>query len=99
MFEPSESELSDTELFAAVAGGDEQAFVDLYDRFAPQLYAVCLRIVRRHADAETVLSDVFWQIWTQADRYNPNRGSPRTFLMTLARSRAIDRWRAINARR
>lgn len=89
---------SDAELLAAIARGDEEQFATLYDRYGPQIFAVCLRIVRRHADAEAVLSDVFWQIWTQAGRYNPDRGSARTFLMTLARSRAIDRWRVIAAR-
>lgn len=98
MDESSESFASDVELLDAIAGGDEVSFAALYDRYAPQLYAVCLRIVRSHADAEAVLSDVLWQVWTQADRYNPNRGSPRTFLMTLTRSRAIDRWRTIAAR-
>lgn len=96
--ESPEALASDAELLSAIARGDEGCFAALYDRYAPQLLAVCLRIVHRHADAEAVLSDVFWQIWTQAGRYNPNRGSPRTFLMTLARSRAIDRWRTIATR-
>jgi RNA polymerase sigma-70 factor (ECF subfamily) len=96
--ESPETLASDAELMAAIARGDEECFATLYDRYAPQLFAICLRIVHRHADAEAALSDVFWQIWTQAGRYNPNRGSPRTFLMTLARSRAIDRWRTIAAR-
>lgn len=98
MDDSPEMPASDAELLAAIAGGDEESFAALYDRYAPQVLAVCLRIVRRHADAEAVLSDVFWQIWSQAGRYNPNRGSPRTFLMTLTRSRAIDRWRSIAAR-
>jgi RNA polymerase sigma-70 factor (ECF subfamily) len=98
MDDSSELPASDAELLAAIAGGDQESLATLYDRYAPQILAVCLRIVRRHADAEAVLSDVFWQIWSQAGRYNPNRGSPRTFLITLTRSRAIDRWRSIAAR-
>ncbi len=97
MSENSEVEVTDAELLAAIAGGDQGSFEALYDRYAPLVHAVCLRILRRHADAEAVLSDVFWQVWNQADRYNPNRGSPRTYLMTLSRSRAIDRWRTISA--
>jgi RNA polymerase sigma-70 factor (ECF subfamily) len=98
MSEASEIEASDVDLMRAIAAGDEAAFESLYDRYSATLHAVCLRILRGHAEAEAVLSDVFWQIWSQAGKYNPERGSPRTYLMTLARSRAIDRWRTISAR-
>jgi RNA polymerase sigma-70 factor (ECF subfamily) len=98
MSEPDEVETSDAALLQAIAGGDAAAFEALYDRYAPILHAFCLRIVRSHADAEAVLSDVFWQVWTQAAKYNPERGSARTYLVTLARSRAIDRWRTTSGR-
>jgi RNA polymerase sigma-70 factor (ECF subfamily) len=96
--EISDAETSDVALMQAIAGGDESAFEALYDRYSAIVHAVCLRILRGHAEAEAVLSDVFWQVWTQAAKYNPERGSPRTYLVTLARSRAIDRWRTISAR-
>jgi RNA polymerase sigma-70 factor (ECF subfamily) len=79
---------------AAVAERDEAAFRQLYDRYSPMLYAVALRILRRTHDAQAVLSDVFWEVWRHAERYNPNRGSARTYLVMLVRSRAIDRLRA-----
>jgi RNA polymerase sigma-70 factor (ECF subfamily) len=86
--------LTDEVLLAAVAQRDEAAFRQLYDRYSPLLYAVSLRILRRTHDAQAVLSDVFWEVWRHAERYNPNRGSARTYLVMLVRSRAIDRLRA-----
>ena len=83
-------ERSDEDLFCLVAERDEQAFEALYDRLSPTLYAVCLRITRRPSDAQAVMSDVFLETWEKADRFNPSRGSARTYLITLARSRAID---------
>ena len=89
---------TDEALLAAVARRDEEAFGQLYDRYSPTLFAVCLRILRRPHDAQAVLSDVFWEVWHHAERFNPNRGSARTYLVMLARSRAIDRLRAESGR-
>jgi RNA polymerase sigma-70 factor (ECF subfamily) len=89
---------TDEALLALVARRDEDAFGQLYDRYSPTLFAVCLRVLRRPHDAQALLSDVFWEVWHQAERYNPNRGSARTYLVMLARSRAIDRLRAESGR-
>lgn len=90
--------LPDEALMAAIARRDEDAFGQLYDRYSPLLYAICLRIVRRPHDAQAVLSDVCWEIWHHADRFNPDRGSARTYLVMLARSRAVDRLRSESGR-
>jgi RNA polymerase sigma-70 factor (ECF subfamily) len=84
----------DAALMAAVAAGDRAALSDLYDRYAPLVYAVCVRIVRDAGDAEDVLIDVFAELWERRDRYDLSRGSPLTYLTTLARSRSIDRLRS-----
>lgn len=89
---------SDEELLASTLAHDETAFSELYDRYSPLLYAVCLRILRRPFDAQAVLSEIFWEVWRHANRFNPNRGSARTYLLMLARSRAIDRLRAETGR-
>jgi RNA polymerase sigma-70 factor (ECF subfamily) len=81
-----------------IANGDPGSLSVLYDRHSGVVLAVCQRILGDRADAEEVLGEVFWQAWRQASRFDPSRGSAVTWLLTLARSRAIDRWRAQRAR-
>ena len=57
------------------------------------MFTLCIRILRDRAEAEDLLTDVFWEIWSKSGRYDAQRGSPLTYLLTLARSRAIDRRR------
>jgi RNA polymerase sigma-70 factor (ECF subfamily) len=91
--------LTDEALMAAVTRRDEEAFQQLYDRYSPMLFAVCLRILRWPHEAESVLSDALCEVWHHAERFNPNRGSVRTYLVMLVRSRAIDRLRAESGRK
>ena len=78
--------------------GDTTALEELYDRHTPMLYAVVLRIVGRAADAEEVLQDSWVQAWRRAETWDPARGTVAAWLLTLARSRAIDRVRSVAAR-
>ena len=87
-----------SELLAAVRLGDRTAFRALYDRFGPELLALCERILHHRADAEDAVADIFWEVWKRRDRYDVARGPARPYLMTLARSRAIDRLRSQAAR-
>jgi RNA polymerase sigma-70 factor (ECF subfamily) len=89
---------SDDALMTSIAERDESAFEHLYDQFSHVLYGLCLAILRSHVEAETVLQDVFWELWQRPSKYDARRGTLRTFLLTLTRARAIDRLRA-NARR
>ena len=82
----------------AVARGDEQAFAALYDRYSPVVFGLLLRILHSRAEAEDVLQEVFLQAWQRAATYDEARGRPFTWLVTLARSRAIDRLRLTSAR-
>jgi len=88
----------DAELLRAVARGDESAFARVYDRYSPILLGLLLRILRSRAEAEDVLQDVFLQVWQQARSFDQTRGRAFTWLVTLARSRAIDRLRAVDSR-
>jgi len=99
MPDPNLASKTDEELIAAVAQRDADAFEEVYDRYAPLLYAISLRILRQAADAQDLISEVFWEVWDRADRFNPNRGLFRTYLLTLVRSRAIDRLRSDSGRR
>src|SRR5579875_1090841 len=81
---------NDVQLMQAIATGDPSAVAVLYDRHAPLLLAMCRRVLRDSDEAEDVLGDVFYEVWARASRFEASRGSPMTYLLTLARSRAID---------
>jgi RNA polymerase sigma-70 factor, ECF subfamily len=86
------------ELVRAVARGDDVAFAALYDQYSHILFGLLLRILRSRAEAEDVLQEVFLQVWRQAASFDEERGRAFTWLVTMARSRALDRLRAVDAR-
>ena len=86
------------ERLQAVAGGDRLALSDLYERTSAKLFGVCLRILPDREEAEDVLQDVYLTVWNKAERFDPARASPITWLVTIARNRAIDRQRTIGPR-
>lgn len=79
-----------SELICAIAQGDRHAFEQLYKLASPKLFAVALRMLRRHAWAEEVLHDSFIIVWQQAASYNPQLSSPMTWLTHIVRNKAID---------
>ncbi len=87
---------ADRALVAAVTAGDRQALARLYDRYAPVLMAVGLRVLGVRGEAEDLVHDVFLEAWQRARSYDPARGSVRTWLLVRLRSRALDRFRARN---
>lgn len=89
---------SDTELLHAVARGDELSLAALYDRYSAILLGLMLRILHSRPEAEDVLQEVFIQVWRRAADFDEARGRGFTWLVTLARSRAIDRLRSLDAR-
>lgn len=96
---PPSAETPDVALVRAMAAGDERALGVLYDRWQPLLYSLVLHVVGDPGDAEEVLEDALWQAWRQAGSYTESRGSVRTWLATIARSRALDRVRVRRAAR
>jgi RNA polymerase sigma-70 factor (ECF subfamily) len=86
------------ELIRRMAEGDADACSGFYDRYARLVYPLILRIVQEPADAADVLQDVFWEAWQAAATYDPGRGSPEAWIVMRARTRAIDRIRAIRRR-
>jgi RNA polymerase sigma-70 factor (ECF subfamily) len=77
-------------LMRAVANGDRDAFEQLYRLCSPRLFAVALRMLRRHAWAEEVLQDSFITVWDRADSYHPQLSSPMTWMTHIVRNRSID---------
>jgi RNA polymerase sigma-70 factor (ECF subfamily) len=88
----------DTELLHAIARGDEAALAALYDRYNSILLGLLLRILHSRVEAEDVLQEVFLQIWQRAANFDETRGRGFTWIVTLARSRAIDRLRSLQSR-
>ena len=85
---------SDLDLLERIRASDASALDALYARYASPVYSLVWKILQNAEESEDVALDVFWQIWRQADRYDPSRGAPPAWIFTVARSRAIDRLRA-----
>jgi RNA polymerase sigma-70 factor (ECF subfamily) len=83
----------DYALMAAIASRDPDALAVLYDLHSPTLLALCTRVLRDRAAAEELLVEIFQEVWEHAGRFDATRGAPGAYLVTLARSRAIDRLR------
>jgi RNA polymerase sigma-70 factor (ECF subfamily) len=86
------------ELLRWMAARDPDAFSRFYDRYAPLVYPLILRIVGQAAEAADVLQGVFWEAWVHAASYDPGRGSPEAWIVVRARARAIDQLRSIRRR-
>ena len=77
-----------------VAGGDRAALRVVYQDTSAKLFGVCLRILKDRGEAEDVLQEVFVTVWRKAASFDPGRASPITWMVAIARNRAIDRLRA-----
>jgi RNA polymerase sigma-70 factor (ECF subfamily) len=85
-------------LIARIAAGDREAFSRLYDLLAPTAFGLIRRVLRDPEAAADVLQEVFWQVWREAPRYDPRRGSPEAWVVMRAKTRAIDRLRSMRRR-
>ncbi|WP_228837294.1 ECF RNA polymerase sigma factor SigK [Nocardia amamiensis] len=81
-------------LLAATGAGDRGAFTEFYQLTSPRVFGLTVRILRSHAAAEEVTQEVYLQVWSMADRYDPTLASPVGWIMMLAHRRAVDRVRA-----
>ncbi len=82
------------ELMARVARGDTDAFSHLYDQMAPRVFGLIRRVLRNPAQSEEVTQEVMVEVWRTATRYDADRGSPTSWILTMAHRRAIDRVRS-----
>ena len=77
-------------LITATAGGDVAAFRSLYSETSSHLFALLLRMLKRRDWAEEALQDCLLKVWRKSETYDPGKGSPSTWLFTIARHRALD---------
>jgi RNA polymerase sigma-70 factor, ECF subfamily len=91
--------MSDAELIGEVARGQQSALGALYDAYAGLLLSVLTRVLRDGQEAEDVLHEVFLEVWQHAADFDPARGSVRSWLVMRARSRGLDRLRALTRTR
>jgi RNA polymerase sigma-70 factor, ECF subfamily len=88
----------DSDLLTLIAKGDRRAFGRLYDRSSEVLFTLSLRMLGDREEAEDLLQEVYTEVWRKSVRYDARRGPPMAWLITLTRSRGIDRLRARTSR-
>ena len=95
----SDAPVTQDQLLARVAQGDQAAFAALYDQIAPRVLGLVRRLLRDHAQSEEVTQEIFLEIWQTATRYDSAKGGASTWIMTMAHRRAVDRVRASQSSR
>ena len=89
----------DEDLLRQVSAGDEQAFRELFSRYAAVAHALAFRLVRQAQVAEEIVQEAFLAVWRNPDRYDGERGSVRSWLMGTVHHRAVDAVRREQAQR
>jgi RNA polymerase sigma-70 factor, ECF subfamily len=96
---PLATDAVEAELLALVAGGDTgEPLRRLYDRYERRLYGLGLHLLREGGLAEELVQETWLRVWRSAPRFDPERGSVRTFVFTIARRVAVDLWRRPSSR-
>ena len=84
-------------LLRRAARDDQQAFAELYDAMASRLYGLALRVVRDPSQAEEVAQEAFLEVWRTSSRFDPDRGSATSWMLTICHRKAVDRVRSAEA--
>ena len=92
--DPNRDPRSDASLIGELIAGSHDALADLYDRHAPAVFAAALGVSRDRGIADEVVQDTFLTMWNRAELFDSSRGALSTWLLAIARNRAIDRLRA-----
>jgi RNA polymerase sigma-70 factor (ECF subfamily) len=94
---PDGAERTPEDLIRGVVRGDAASFAALYDALAPQVFGLTWSVLRNPAQAEEVTQEVFLEVWRTATHYDAQRAGVRTWVLTLAHRRAVDRVRSEQA--
>jgi RNA polymerase sigma-70 factor, ECF subfamily len=92
-------EVSDAQLVTSIARWSEVALAEVYRRHAGAVFGLAKKVLNSGAEAEDVTQEVFLRLWNQPERYDPVRGSLRSFLLAQAHGRAVDQVRSTTSRR
>src|ERR1700693_616000 len=92
------SDASDPMLVVAIGRWSESALAEVYRRHGGAVLGLAQRILGPDGRAEDVTQDVFGHLWNRPERFDPDRGSLRAFLLTMAHGRAVDVWRSDTSR-
>jgi RNA polymerase sigma-70 factor, ECF subfamily len=92
-------EASDAQLVTAIARYNEVALAEVYRRHGGAVFGLARKVLSNAAEAEDVTQEIFLRLWNQPDRFDPSRGSLRSFLLTQSHARAVDSVRSLNSRR
>ncbi len=84
-------------LLKLAARGDKQAFAELYDATSPRLYGLAVRVVRDPSQAEEVAQEAFLEVWRTSSRFDTDRGSAMSWMLTICHRKAVDRVRSAEA--
>lgn len=96
--EPSSTTTADLALaLRRCARGDQAAFAEVYDQISAKVYGLVVRVLRDPAQSEEVVQECFLEVWRNAARFDPARGSASAWILTIAHRRAVDRVRASEA--
>lgn len=87
------------QLISRIVSGDQQAYMDLYDRYSPRVFGIIAAVLGRSPEADDAFQEAMWELWRCADRYNERLGTPSMWILTLARNKAIDALRRSTRKR
>ena len=91
--------LADEDLISLVGGGDSAAFAALYDRHGRAAYSLAYRMMGERQTAEDLVQEAFLAVWRRIGSYRAERGSVRTWMLSIVHNRGIDQLRSISSRR
>ncbi len=96
--DPRPGPATDGELVARIALGDEVAFAEVYERYAQPVFGAAVRLLGDRGAAEEVVQETWLALWNRAGQFDAARGSVAAWLLTIARNRSLDRYRATSRR-